>query len=68
MKLRFSLKQIFGLALIGSIFWTILLGAYWEYRWAVGATTAMALFGLVVLLTLAFVMVVDRLAFLIHRR
>lgn len=68
MKFRFSLKQIFGLALIGSVIWTILLCAYWEYRWAVGATMAMIVFGLVGLLTMGLTILFDRMAFLIHRR
>ncbi len=68
MKMRFSLKQIFGLALIGSVFWTIILGAYWGYGWAIGATIAIALFVLVSLLSLVIVMIWDRLAFLIYRR
>lgn len=68
MKIRFSLKQIFGMALIGSVFWTIILGAYWDYGWAIGATTAMALFGLVSLLSLVIAMIWDRLAFIFYRR
>jgi hypothetical protein len=68
MKIRFSLKQIFGLALIASVFWSIFLCAYWGYGWAVGATIAIALFGLVSLLAFGLALVLDRVAFLIHRR
>lgn len=68
MKIRFSLKQIFGLALIASVFWTIFLCAYWGYAWALGVTTAIALFGIVGLLTIGLTFVLDRLAFLFYRQ
>lgn len=68
MKIRFSLKQIFGLALVASVFWTIFLCAYWGHPWALGATTAMVLFGIVGLLTIGFAFVLDRWAFLFYRR
>ena len=68
MKFRFSLKQIFGLALIGSVLWTILLCAYWEYPWAVGAVSALVLFAIVGLLSVTLALILDRVAFLLHRR
>lgn len=68
MKFRFSLKQVFALALVGAVVWTILLCAYWQYGWAIGAVVGMALFGLVGILSVVFAFVVDRVAFLIHRR
>ncbi|MBL8888981.1 MAG: hypothetical protein JNL67_03315 [Planctomycetaceae bacterium] len=68
MKIRFSLKQIFGLALIASVFWTIFLCAFWGYAWALGATTAIMLFGLVGMLSFGFAFVLDRMAFLFYRQ
>jgi len=68
MKLKFSLKQIFGLAILGSVVWGIVFFAYWGNRWANGVSLVLFQLVVVCLLTWLFMLVLDRVAFLLHRR
>jgi hypothetical protein len=68
MRLSFSLKQIFGLALMGSVVWGILLYAYWGHGWALGATLVFSVFLAMTVLAWLLTLAIDRLAFLFHGR
>jgi hypothetical protein len=68
MRIKFSLKQIFGLALVGSVIWGVLFAAYLGQPWALGASLVFWLFLVMAAISLVFTWALDRLAFLVHRR